>query len=97
MSGPKKITLIEALRHLPHEECHDAAKELEALRAENEGLRLTLSRRGKSVAPEMVALRAENERLRRALDDIKVQGWERGQMHFHDMALAALKEGQDDD
>lgn len=35
------------------------------------------------------------KRLRRALDDIKVQGWERGQMWAHDMALKALQ-GDDD-
>jgi regulator of replication initiation timing len=50
------------------------------------------------VAPlnEMVdQLQEENKRLRRALDNIKVRGYELSQREIHDMALAALK-GQDD-
>lgn len=40
-------------------------------------------------------LEDENRRLRRALDTIKVRGWETGDMWAHDMALAALQEKDD--
>ena len=41
-------------------------------------------------------LEAENERLRRSVDNIKIRSYELGQRELHDMALAALKENNDE-
>lgn len=38
----------------------------------------------------------EIKRLRRALDNIKVLGYDLGQKQFHDIALTALKEKNDE-
>lgn len=41
-------------------------------------------------------LQAEVERLRRALDNIKVRGYELGHQEMHGMALTALQEKNDE-